>query len=518
MRPIRALILTLALLIAATPAFAQSAPAVVSAGPDKVSLTFYRGNGGGNEQFDLDWLQGYALVSETRTIRIPAGRSVIRFEGVAGGIFPESVVITGLPDGVLEKNLDADLLSPRSLYGRSFGRPVTLTHRNANGTMTSERAIIRSAPGGAAIFETKDGFIAADCTGSEAIAYDSVPDGLSAKPTLSIETNSPEARDVTIRLSYLAWGFDWQVNYVATMRPDGKTADLTAWITLASGDVTTFADAETRLMAGRVNRDEDAGDDRDRFTTDQSLAFQCMATHVDRIVPLPAGPDRLVVEPQWSPSLKRESGSVVDAITAEDIGALPESFADYKLYRVPGRTTIASNSQKQVQFFEKPAVQVQLVYQVRVEREQVRDTFMFLRSENREKMGLGLPLPRGTLMLFEPVGEQRLLTGEGEMHDLPIDQPIEIQMGESHQVGAAFQPATAKSGWEDRVLVATNANPYPVRFEARIDYREYNGGRPAKTKPLRGDAPLNYKYGKAGDAFWTVEIPANSSVTLRLRK
>jgi hypothetical protein len=513
-RLIRALILMLALL-AAAPALAQSAPAVVSAGPDSVSLTLYRGMG--DSDFNLSWLEGYALVTEKRTVRIPAGRSVIRFEGVAGGIFPESLVISGLPSGVREKNLDADLLSPRSLYGRSLGRPVTLTHRNANGTMVSERAIIRSAPGGAAIFETRDGFIAASCTGNEAIAYDAVPDGLSAKPTLSIETDSPEAREVTLTLSYLAWGFDWQVNYVATMRPDGKSADLVAWVTLASGDVTSFADAETLLMAGKVNREESDDDDRDRFDTDQSLKFQCMATHVDRVIPLPGAPPPLYEPMQASMNLKRSSSSVVDAISAEDIGMLPEGLGDYKLFRVPERTTVASNSQKQVQMFARSAVPVQLVYRVRVDRDSTDVTDMLLRAENRERLGLGLPLPRGNLMLFEPVGERRLLVGEGRMLDLPIDQPIEIAIGQSDQVHADFQPALPKRGWEDRVLTVTNANPYPVRVEARINYRVYPQPKDPP-RPLRGDAPLVYKYGKNGDAFWTVEVPANSTVSLRLRK
>jgi hypothetical protein len=508
-RPIRALILLLAALLAAAPAFAQSAP-VVSAGPDSVSLTLYRGSSG-RERLDLEWLRGYALVTERRTVRIPAGRSVIRFEGVAGGIFPESVVISGLPDGVLEKNLDADLLSPRSLYGHSFGRPVTLTHRNANGTMVSERAIIRSAPDGAAIFETRDGFIAADCTGHEAIVYDEAPAGLSAKPTLSIETNSPDARDVTITLSYLAWGFDWQVNYVATMRPDGKSADLVAWITLASSDVTTFANAETMLIAGNVNRDPDSedNDDRDRFDTDQALTFQCMAKHVDRVVPLPAPPPPLYEPMMASTSIKRNSDGIVDAITAEDLG-------DYKLYRIPDRTTVASNSQKQVKLFDRPAVPVQLVYTARVNSASADYVELVLRARNRENAGLGIPFPSGGLALFEPLGERRLLVGEGHVGDRPVGQDIEIEIAESNQVSAEFREVAPKKGWEDRVLAVSNANPYPVRFEARIDYREYpQPDNPPKPRRLRGDAPLTYKY---GDAFWSVEIPANATVSLRLRK
>ena len=509
MRPIRALLILFALLLAA-PAAAQT---VTSAGPDSVAVTIYRDAGA--RKLDLNWLTGYALITETRTVRIPAGRSVIRFEGVAGGIFPESAIVSGLPDGVIEKNLDADLLSARSLYGRSFGRPVWLTHRNGNGTLTRERAIIRSAPDGAAIFETKDGFITASCTGNEAIVYDSVPEGLSAKPTLSIETNSAEAREVTLTLSYLAWGFDWQVNYVATMRPDGRSADLVAWVTLASGDVTSFADAETMLVAGTVNRESGDDEDRGRFETDGSLKLRCMATHVDRVVAEPV--------------------LVVDAVSAEDIGALPDrsvtealqrvpgvgiaavDLGDVKLYRVPERTTVASNSQKQVLLFDRPSIPVELVYRADVNREAAGRTGLMLRVKNRESHGLGIPLPRGDVALFEPLGERRLLVGEGSILDRAADEEFDIQVGSSDQVSADWQAATPRRGWENRELVATNANPYPVRFEARIDYRDHDSerARRRKERPLRGDAPL---IRKDGSWIWAVEIPANSSVTLRLRK
>ncbi|MFX8477697.1 hypothetical protein ABTL82_19750, partial [Acinetobacter baumannii] len=77
---------------------------------------------------------------------------------------------------------------------------------------------------------------------------------------LSIETQSSAARHVTVRLSYLAWGFDWQANYVVRMARDGAHADLSAWVTLASSDSTSFADAEAAVVAGKPHREDDAQD------------------------------------------------------------------------------------------------------------------------------------------------------------------------------------------------------------------------------------------------------------------
>jgi hypothetical protein len=50
---------------------------------------------------------------------------------------------------------------------------------------------VRSSAAGGVVLETPDGIEALRCTGvPETIVYDGVPDGLSAKPTLSVRTRA----------------------------------------------------------------------------------------------------------------------------------------------------------------------------------------------------------------------------------------------------------------------------------------------------------------------------------------
>src|SRR3546814_10324397 len=58
-------------------------------------------------------------------------------------------------------------------------------------------------------------------------------------------------------LSYLARGFDWSADYVATLGADGTTLDLGAWVTLANGNGTGFPQASTNVVAGRRGRSEE---------------------------------------------------------------------------------------------------------------------------------------------------------------------------------------------------------------------------------------------------------------------
>src|SRR5271163_5091103 len=84
---------------------------VLAEPPSDLAVTVYRAPYRNSGSIDLDDLEGFALVSETRTVRLPAGLSLVKFEGVADGIEPASAIVTGLPQGVIEKNRDAKLLS-----------------------------------------------------------------------------------------------------------------------------------------------------------------------------------------------------------------------------------------------------------------------------------------------------------------------------------------------------------------------------------------------------------------------
>jgi hypothetical protein len=170
----------LPILLAAAAAGAADAQTVTtSAGPDRVEVTVYRNpRRDPSTPFDRRWLDGFALVSETRRVTLPAGEAELRFEGVAGGILPQSAIVTGLPDGVVERNRDAYLLSPGTLVDRSLGRRVTIRRTSqATGRVRESDAVIRGTANGV-VLQTPDGFEALRCTGlDETLIMGEVPPG-----------------------------------------------------------------------------------------------------------------------------------------------------------------------------------------------------------------------------------------------------------------------------------------------------------------------------------------------------
>ena len=171
---------------------------------------------------------------------------------------PQSAIVTGFPEGIIERNRDAYLLSPATLLDRSLGRRVHLRRTSrATGAVREQEAVIRSGADGAVVLQTAEGFEALRCTGlTETLVYPAVPEGLSARPTLSVRARASQAATATVTLSYLASGFDWQANYVAELSRDGRRVDLFAWLTLASMDETSFPNADTQAVAGRLNREQ----------------------------------------------------------------------------------------------------------------------------------------------------------------------------------------------------------------------------------------------------------------------
>jgi len=485
-----------------------------SPGPQSVAVTVYRAPyRSASEAIDLRWLNGYALVTERRRVTVPAGESDIRFEGVSGGILPESAIVTGLPFGVVEKNQDAWLLSPASLISATLGKRVHLKRTSkATGRVREMEAVVRSGPDGAVVIETADGVEALRCSGTpETLTYDQVPPRLSAKPTLSVRVRSPRAATATVTLSYLASEFDWQANYVAEIAPDGKTMSLFAWLTLASNDDTSFVRAEALAVAGRLNRENV----RARKAQAPPLVLRCWpsgTTTSDLVEHQPEPEEEIIVseglmayapppEPMMAPPPPPPPPPPPVVAQQEDLG-------DLKLYRIPVPVTVAAHSQKQVALLARQGVKVEAVDRVELYAGDPRGALLvqrILKAKNVAAEGLGLPLPSGSFALFTGGRARPLLLGRGSIEDKAVGEDVEIIVGRSSGVSVEavnLTPVGAKptGEWE---LKATNSRSQPVIFEAQLE----TWGRPLTTQ-----ATLGKRFGRP---LWRVTLAPGESATLR---
>lgn len=504
-------------LVAASPVAAQqivsSARQIVSsAQPDAVNVTVYRDpNRTDGGEINPRWLNGFALITETRTINVPVGESQIKFEGVADGMIAVSAVVTGLPGGVVQKNRDAALLSPASLLDGTLGNRVTLRRTNeGNGKIEEVDAIIRSGPQGAVVLQTDKGFESLRCSGMpETLVYDSIPEGLTAKPTLSVVTRSDQAVSAKVTLTYLATGFDWAANYVATVNADGKTLDLFAWLTVANTNEVTFPDAQMMAVAGTLKKESDYNGLVTRQPAPQ-LSLRCypMGSGRDGI----ERPDYtandmegMLYAPAAEPMAAPPPPPAPITVTAARISkvASQEDLGDLKLYRVPMQVTVAANQQKQVALLIKDRVPFERVYEEEIWFDQnlsSQGVPLTLRMKNSEQRGLGVPLPSGGVALFEEVDGQRLLAGRTRLRDHAVQEEVELRLEESSLV--RLEQIRDEKG--KVTLTATNANPFAVPVETKIGT---NVGRDIRS-------PSSRLKRKDGQQTWFVTVPANGKATL----
>ena len=500
----RAAPVLLALLALAARVDAQAI--ATSPAPDRVAVTVYRNPDRGLEPLNLDWLGGYALVSETRHVRLPAGESELRFEGVTSGIVPQSAIVTGLGEAVLEKNRDARLLSPGALLDASLGERLLLKRTDkATGKVREQDAVVRATSDGV-VLQTAGGIEALRCTGvPETLIASQVPAGLSAKPTLSVRVRSPDPVERDVTLSYITNNFDWQANYVAELSPGGDTMSLFAWLTLANGDQTGLADADTMAVAGKLNRN------RVEVSPGEAkpITISCWPQGTTSDIPLDelvkAASGELIVVTGSRIAAMAPPAPPPPAAMAErgggDMMAEEEKLGDVRLYRIPEQVTVAAQSQKQVMLLNRPSVAVETVYRLQPSPSEFESALeRVLVTRNDPAKGLGLPLPAGGVALFGRQQGRRILIGEGRVDDHAVGEKVEIRMDEAPGIRARGTVIGAGKKAEF-VVTVTNDAPEARAIELRL--------------PLDARGARLVKY--EGSMLWRARVPANGSAELHYR-
>lgn len=511
---------------------------ITASPPRDLTITVYRAPNRGSGSIDLDGLEGFALISESREVILPPGDSRLRFEGVADGIEPASAIVTGLPSGVIEKNRDAALLSPSALVAAAVGKQVMLVRTDPKtGRATRIPGEIASDADGV-VFKTVAGFEALRCSGlPESFNFEAGTTGLSARPTLSVLTKSDQPVRAMVTLSYLARGFDWAADYVATLSPDGRTIDLGAWVTLANSNGVGFLSANAQVVAGRLNRENGEIEPIDDGSAIVARCWPRGSTSdtpdqpsIERAVPLDAETYLIVMAPSLAMVAPPPVQALAEVIVTARKRVEEEQLGDLKLYRVPDRTTIASRQSKQVRLLDRQSIPIDRMYEADLwansnSNSNYTPAHVLLRSRNDAAHHLGLPLPSGRVSVFQPEGRRKILVGEAGLRDTAIDEEVEIKLGDSPDVQVRQIEEEREQNGEYRFIPLapgitlikpddlddasrveiSNAGNRPIRFELRL---QMDDGRSI----VRADRPFGMKNGRP---IFRLVVPANGSVTVR---
>lgn len=427
----------------------------------QVSVTIYNSN--------------LALVEDARPLDLKAGRQKLEFKDVSAAIRPETVSLSAPGVTILEQNFDYDLLTPDKLMEKAVGQQVKIVRTNpGDGKETTEVATVLAANEGVVLKIGDRIEVLRDDGVPTRVIFDKVPETLRARPTLSVSVEAASAGPRQAKLSYLTSGLSWKADYVALFDEAKSALDLQGWITLSNTSGTPFENAKTQLVAGDVNQ------------LNQNNGYR---------------PPR------------RGSPGMVSAGTESGTG---ERVADYYIYPLPERTTIASNQNKQVGFLSAQGVAARKVYEVREDwfqsQSEPEKAVVAIQFSNARMAGLGSQLPAGTMRVYmrDAAGDPKFV-GENAIGHTPAGSELSIKTGEAFDVSsqatlvAETKVSKTRSRYEMKYLLR-NAKDQPVTVELRQGGLWRDGEVKAESlKSRRIDART---------LGWSVPVPANGETTL----
>ncbi len=430
----------------------------------EMSVTIYNGNLG--------------LVKDVRELQLPAGTHEVQFADVASQIDPTTVHLKSLADPtgvrILEQNYEYDLLSPQKLLDKYVGKSVKL--------MTGDGALIDAvllANNNGPIYQI-NGQIHLGHPGR--VILPELPENLIARPTLVWRLQSGLARPQRVEASYLTSGITWKADYVVVLNAKDTGGDLSGWVTIDNKSGASYPDAALKLVAGDVHR---------------APAKQELRAVMESAAKVAAAP-----RPQFQ----------------------EESFFEYHLYSLQGRTTIKQNQTKQISLLDAPDIAIKKELRFSGASQYYRGQLgtpisnqkvgVFLEIANTEQHRLGIPLPKGTVRVYKAAADQSLqFIGEDVIDHTPKDEKVTIKMGEAFDVvGERTQRDWKKIAW----------NLYETEWDVELRNHKKEDVEVAIIEPVPGDWEVvksSHPYTKveAHTLKYLVKVPKDGKVTVTYR-
>ena len=428
-----------------------------------------------------------ALVRDVRNLQIGRGTSDLHFMDIAATVNPATVHFRSLTEpsrvSVLEQNYEYDLLEPEKLLRKYVGREVTLIRARQDGNSTRDEEVkarllsYNNAP----VWEIGGEIV----TGmhADSIRFPELPGNLYSRPTLIWTLDNTGGTRHRVEASYLAGKLSWNADYVLTVARDDKLADIDGWVTVVNGSGTSFKSAKLQLVAGDLNRVRQA---------------------IGRM--------------QEMDAMRKDMAAAAPAMSQE-------AFSDYHLYSLARKTTVNNNETKQVSMLGATAFPVQKRYVVEGQAfyyhnaqhpgAPIKDVVqVFYQFKNEEKAGLGMPMPSGTIRVYQSDSKGGVqFVGEDRIDHTPKDETINLK------IGNAFDVVCERKQTDFQKIAGST---YEVEYEVTLRNHKTSAVSVEVNEPVGGTWRMlqsSHKWNKtsAWAAQFAVPVGADGAAVLKYR-
>ena len=475
-----ALMLGTAVLPLCTAAADGTRPAKAAAAPQSSSSQ--------SDQSDLSitvYNSDLSLVRDVRDLALPGGNFQLKFMDIAASVNPATVHIRSLNDpsvlSVLEQNYEYDLLEPAKLLAKYVGREVTLLRPGMKDGATDMEEVKATliADNNGPIWKIGRDIVTG--LNPASIRFPALPDNLYDRPTLlwTLDNRGPQRQKVEV--SYLAGRIFWKADYVLTVNRQETAADLDGWVTLVNNSGTAFQNARLQLVAGDLNR----------------VPMQVQAKALADFAARPG--------------------------VAGGAPFQEEAFSEYHLYSLDRRTSVMNDETKQISLLDASNIPLEKTYEVDGRDYYFRSAMrtgapvkdpveVYYKFKNAEKSSLGMPLPAGTMRIYQADSHgETLFAGEDRIGHTPKDEEISLHAGN------AFDVVAERKQTDFRVL---GGNTYEMEYEITLRNHKNAPITVQVNEPIGGDWEIlssTHKWTKTAAFAAQFAVPVDKDGTSVLR-
>jgi hypothetical protein len=405
--------------------------------------------------------QNLALVKEKKEFDLKSGINSVEYSEVTSQIDPTSVLVEDSTDKgttVLEQQYEYDLVSSSNLLEKYMGKEITVTDREGK---TQTGKLLSHDEKGVVLKRDDGSVVALDASKVEF----SNASGLLTKPTLIWQISSPTSGKRDLLISYLTGGLSWSANYIVKTNADSTKADIRSWVSIDNRAGTSFDDTKLKLVAGDVHR-------------------------VSGSVPI-------------------YDSVVAGAAPIAKTGLSETTLFEYHLYTLEKPVTLANNQAKQISLLSADSVPMQ--------KELVFDSWkgdkvqVVLKMENSEAKGLGKPLPKGIVRVYQPDSEGQLqFLGEDQIDHTPKGAKIKVTVGNAFDVVGK----RTQTGFEQ-----VSNNVQRTSYEIELNNSKPQAQDVTVVEHFFGDWEITkssdkYEKTDASTVEFRVSVPANGTKTI----
>ncbi len=380
------------------------------------------------------------LVKTGIELELKKGTQSIFYDEIPFGIDPASVILKNDNNNIslLTQNYEYDIASAQKILMKYIGEQITI-HTKDDKKLKGELQFAGFSNIGIIDNTSKKLYVLSDKQ-INYIEYPGVPDNFYLKPTLQWLIGSNKKGKTNFDFSYLSYGMRWEVTYNCVYNEKTEKLSITPWVTIDNRSGKAYYNARIKLMAGDVKKNYD---------NDKSTG-----------------------------GIRHEEEEMDLLYSIPPMAFEEKSFADYHLYTLNQRVDVANNQVKQITMFPEKSVKAEKVYKYTTHAQKLKSVIRF---ENTEENGLGLPLPKGIVKMYQEdkADNQMEFIGEDRIDHTPKKEKVDLITGSPFDIIAKTTVLntnnTRHSRTSDYKVVVKNRSDKKVKvFIEHYIYGDWN--------------------------------------------